>query len=296
MTATWAFEAIGTRFEIDAPRALSLSSREAIVELSERFDREWSRFRADSVVRGIARGGRAPAPPDAVAMLDALARAADVARGAMSPLIGDSLEALGYDPAYSLRAGDPAPAPAWRGTLTWHDGELALARPGVIDVGALGKGRLVDRITELVGADLRGEPVIVDGSGDMRIVGGPVRVALEHPFNPQRAIGVWEVTDASIAASAVNRRAWPGHGEGEVFHHVLDGRTGLPVRDVVATWAVAPTAMTADLVATALFFDGGDDLASEHGAEWVRVLSSGVVEASASCTAELFRAAAGVSA
>ena len=67
-----------------------------------------------------------------------------------------------------------------------------------------------------------------------RCAGAPQRIGLEHPFDPRRAIGVWEVTDAALCASATNRRAW-----GDGLHHVLDARTGQPVRTIAATWAVA---------------------------------------------------------
>ena len=97
--------------------------------------------------------------------------------------------------------------------------------------------------------------IVVDAGGDIAVRGAPQRIGLEHPFDERRAIGVWEVADAALCASAVNRRAW-----GDGLHHVLDARTGAPVRTVAATWAVAPTAMRADAIATALFFDGGPRL------------------------------------
>lgn len=291
MSAVWGFDAIGTRWEIETSAPLSDDDRAAVADAIERFDREWSRFRTDSVVSSLARGGAVPAPPDAVTMLDTYVEASAATGGAVSPLVGASLDALGYDAGYTLRTGVPTAAPSdWRGMLTWADGVLALAGAASIDVGALGKGRLVDLVLEVlpVGGD-----VVVDASGDLAVRGAPVRIGLEHPFDPTRAIGVWEVRDRALCASASNRRAWPGEG-GETLHHVIDARTGVPVRTVVAAWAVAADAMHADATATALFFDGGDALAHAWGAEWVRMLSDGRVEFSPGCTAELFHRAASV--
>ena len=59
-----------------------------------------------------------------------------------------------------------------------------------------------------------------------------MRIGLEHPYDATRAIGVVELRDGAMCASAVNRRVW-----GEGLHHVLDARTGLPVRTWAATWA-----------------------------------------------------------
>ncbi|WP_324014392.1 FAD:protein FMN transferase [Microbacterium sp. JZ37] len=268
-SAVWRFDAIGTSWEIESAQPLDAHVRDAVTAEVEAFDATWSRFRPDSLVSRLApAGGAAPAPPDAGAMLDACAELSAATDGAVNPLVGGSLEQLGYDASYSLRAGEPLPAPAdWRARLTWGDGELRLRGPGVVDVGALGKGRLVDLVADRV----PGEGV-VDASGDLR-VRGRRRVALEHPYDPRRAIGIVTVEDEALCASAANRRTW-----GDGLHHVLDARTGLPVRTVVATWAIAPTAMVADAAATALFFDGGPEYAHAHGVHWVRVLSDGRAE------------------
>ncbi|WP_374312108.1 FAD:protein FMN transferase [Microbacterium sp.] len=288
--SSWRFEAIGTSWEIVTAAPLGADRRAAVSALIERFDAEWSRFRADSVVSGLAAGGgRVPAPADAPAMLDAFRALSAATGGAVNPLVGGSLERLGYDPAYTLAAGAPVAAPAdWTSLLTWDDGILSLAASAVIDVGALGKGRLVDLVLDLVHADGAGD-VVIDAGGDLAVRGAPQRVGLEHPFDPSRAIGVWEVTDAALCASAVNRRAW-----GDGLHHVLDARTGVPVRTIAATWAVAADAMTADAIATALFFDGGPRLAHDGGVEWVRMTTDGAVQWSPGCRADLFVRAASV--
>lgn len=288
VTATgsvWTFEAIGTAWAIETETPLSSATRGAVGAVVEAFDREWSRFRDDSLVSALAEGRAAslPAPVDTDAML-ALYDELDVAtRGAVNPLVGDALARLGYDARLTLAPwGTPEPAPDWRDVVTWGDGILSLSRPATLDVGALGKGRLVDRVLATVLADVDGD-VIVDGSGDLAVRGAPVRIGLEHPYDPTRAIGVVEVRDAALCASAITRRAW-----GEGLHHVLDARTGAPVRAYAATWAMADTAMRADGLATALFFDGGPELAAAWGASWVRMRTDGRVEWSPGFEGEIF--------
>ena len=46
--------------------------------------------------------------------------------------------------------------------------------------------------------------------------------------------------------------------------------------------------MRADAISTALFFDGGPEIAHEWGVEWVRMTTDGRVEWSPGSTAELF--------
>lgn len=286
--ASWRFDAIGTTWEIVTERPLADATRDAVTARIDAFDRVWSRFRADSDVAGVARaGGEFAAGGDAAAMLDAYAALSEATGGAVNPLVGGSLHALGYDAEYTLCDHGAVPAPAdWQALLTWHDGRVSLAAPAIIDVGALGKGRLVDLVRAIVETAVDGD-VTVDAGGDLAVRGRPQRIGLEHPFDPRRAIGVWEVRDAALCASATTRRAWPSPA-GATLHHVLDARTGRPVRTVAATWAVAPDAMTADAVATALFFDGGPRLAHDEGVAWVRMTTDGRVEWSPGCAADLF--------
>ncbi|MFT4231124.1 MAG: FAD:protein FMN transferase [Microbacterium sp.] len=283
--AVWRFDAIGTVWEIETSSVLTPAARLAVESLIAAFDRDWSRFRPDSLVSALARGaGVVPAPPDAVDMLDAYVALSVATDGAVNPLVGASLERLGYDAAYSLRAvGAPVAAPRdWRERLAWTDETMLLTEPALLDVGALGKGRLVDSVLDIVSQWTEGD-VVVDAGGDLVARGAPVRVGLEHPYDPTRAIGVVELRDGALCASAANRRAW-----GDGLHHVLDARTGAPVHTVVATWALSSTAMRADAVATALFFEGGDRLAHEWDVQWVRMLSDGRVEYSPGSPAELF--------
>ena len=287
--ASWRFEAIGTRWEIETTEPLGGTAVAAVTAEIERFDREWSRFRADSDVTRLGREGGSFSSADAGPMLDAYRELSAATGGAVNPLVADSLSALGYDAAYSLEAGDPVQAPAaWEQHLSWTPATVTASAPALLDVGALGKGRLVD----LVVGVLDGVPgdLVVDAGGDIRVRGAGVRIGLEHPYDSTKAIGVVEVQDQALCASAINRRAW-----GSGLHHVLDARTGLPVRTWAATWALAPEAMIADAVATALFFEGGPDIARAWGVEWVRMSTDGRVQRSPGWTAELFLAGNGSS-
>lgn len=280
----WRFDAIGTGWEIESDRELTDAERANVRAVIERFDREWSRFRPDSVVTSLVDGGSAVLPADAAAMLDAYLVLSEATDGAVNPLVGGSLSALGYDASISLVDSGARAAPVeWPSILGWRD-RLTLAGPGIIDVGALGKGRLVDLVQKALAA-VPGS-LVVDASGDLAVRGKDVRVGLEHPFDPARAIGVATIRDQALCASAINRRAW-----GDGLHHVLDARSGLPVRAWAATWAIAAEAMHADAVATALFFDGGTGLAAEWGVEWVRMSTDGRAQRSPGCPVELFTTA-----
>jgi thiamine biosynthesis lipoprotein len=69
---------------------------------------------------------------------------------------------------------------------------------------------------------------------------------------------------------------------------VLDATTGLPTRGVIATWAIADTALEADGLATALFFGDPERLGRAFDFSYVRMHSTGRVEFSPNLNGELF--------
>jgi thiamine biosynthesis lipoprotein len=292
MMSSFTFDAIGTSWEIGTPSGLDALTQQRILEGVESFDATYSRFRPDSLVSRIAaspEGGCFTFPEDAITLFELYDRLHASTKGAVDPLVGRDLELLGYDRSYSLMpdlAGLRRHAqarPSWSMDIRREGPSLVTSRPLVIDVGAIGKGYLVGMIAGL----LREEGFtgfLIDGGGDLLHSGeDALRVGLEHPFDARLAIGIVHLKDRALCASAVNRRAW-----GEGLHHVIDGRTGTPTLDVVATWAVADDAATADGLATALFFVPGDQLAPAFRFSWVRMFADGRAEASADFDGELF--------
>jgi thiamine biosynthesis lipoprotein len=246
------------------------------------------------VSRIAAAPGTFEFPDDSVALFGLYESLYSASSGAVSPLVGRALESLGYDRAYSLRPSGPtAPVPAWEDAFSFAAPTatasgitaptLTTVRPVVIDVGAAGKGYLVDLVGEVL-LDAGIEAFTIDASGDILHRGAsPLRVGLEHPRDATRAIGVVEVTDGSLCASASNRRAW-----GDGLHHIIDATTGIPTTRVIATWAVAATGLLADGLATALFLTEPAALADHFDFDYVRMFSDGRVDRSDHLDGELF--------
>ncbi|MDI2034963.1 FAD:protein FMN transferase [Paenarthrobacter nitroguajacolicus] len=283
--STFSFDGIGTRWEISTPDQLAPALTGELLGAVEGYDKAWSRFRPDSSVSALSRArGTITLPPHAPALqalYSALYRLSD---GAMTPLIGSSLETLGYDAGYTLiPSGPPQAPPRWEDVLEWTGSAMTAKEPLVLDIGAAGKGQLVDLLAEVL-RQAGHRDFLVDGSGDMLHAGNhPVTVALEHPYNPRQAIGTVELDNQALCASASNRRAWD-----DGLHHVLDGTTGKPVNTTVATWTMAGSAMVADGLATALFMMEAAALEQEFDVEWLKVSSAGAATFSAGFEGRLF--------
>lgn len=281
----FSFDGIGTRWDVSTPAPLPGAVRNAVLDVVGDYDRSYSRFRGDSLLATLSRGpGTVTLPAGAGELGLLFAKLYRLSNGAVTPLIGASLEHLGYGAGYSLvPRGSALPAPRWEDVLEWNGADVSASVPVVLDIGAAGKGQLVD----IVAGTLRAAgftEYLVDASGDMLHSGlEPVNVALEHPYDPAQAIGVVELHNGALCASAANRRAW-----GDGLHHVLDGATGRPVQTVVATWTMAATAMEADALATALFMVEPKDLEEEFEFSWLKVYSDGHATYSAGFEGTLF--------
>ena len=255
MGTTFAFEAIGTHWRIELTEelsALSASSLEKkIKERIDDFDRDYSRFRDDSLVAEMARkAGKYRLPDDGPALMLLYERVYDITNGKVTPLIGRVMEEAGYDKQYSLLPKEVHSPPAWDDVLIFDGSNLTLRKPALLDVGAAGKGYLVDLVARVIGGAGH-DSFMIDAGGDIihrDAIGAKLRVGLEHPLHLDKVIGVAELGDESICGSAGNRRAW------DKYTHIIDPTTLASPRDILATWVVADTTLLADMLATCLFF------------------------------------------
>jgi thiamine biosynthesis lipoprotein len=282
----WHFGAIGTHWEIDTVEPLGADIKSVISERIDDFDRVYSRFRDDSVVTRLSREAHTVQLPDDAETLFALYRKLyDATRGALSPLVGDALNHLGYDSSYRLTSlpGPPGPIPPFDEVLSLEATTLTTYRPITIDVGAVGKGYLVDIVGRLLD-DNDITDYTIDASGDILHRGStPEAVGLENPRNPDRVVGVAMLDNMALAASATNRRTW-----GSGLHHIIDALTGLPANTVEATFVVANTAAVADGLATALFVASPEDLAAVGEFEWLIMSRDGSLRSSPHFPGEVF--------
>lgn len=297
--------ALGGGILIHTAEPLSPGLRADIAAIIDGTERALSRFRPDSLVARIARepqGGRFDFPAWAAplfAYCTALNRATG---GRFDPCIGADLIRLGYSASFSCAAGPTDVAPprlarhTWTGKVECEGATLVTHGPVQLDFGACGKGLCIDRIANALAVRLGPTPCMVDAGGDLSLRGlnGPIAIALEDPHDPDLAVGVTHIADASLCASAPSRRNWRD-AAGNRVHHLLNALTGAPADGVAATWVSVPSdatpypTMVADGVATALFVTPPDRLATWFpGFDCLVLDGSGHATRSAGFAADLF--------
>lgn len=287
--AELAFEAIGTHWQIDLPDSLTPEERQILSErIHERisiFDRDYSRFREDSLVTRMSKqAGTYQLPEDAEPLFSLYHDLYRATNGALTPLIGQVLVEAGYDAEYSLKPGELHTPPTWDEALEYQFPQLTLKKPALLDVGAAGKGYLIDIVASIV-QDFGIHSFCIDAGGDLlqrSAKSESLRVGLEHPANLNQVIGVATIQNQSMCGSAGNRRTWGA------FHHIINPHTLSSPRNILAVWTVAQATLLADALATCLFFVPAASLRPTYAFEYALVRSDYSMEHSPNFPAEFF--------
>ncbi|PJE63661.1 hypothetical protein COU89_02135 [Candidatus Roizmanbacteria bacterium CG10_big_fil_rev_8_21_14_0_10_45_7] len=249
------YESMGTSWEISIWDKLSASNLELlhkkIVAISHDFDQTYSRFIPSSLVSQLAtRLGLVEVPANFMRMLRPYIHLYSLSHKKFTPLVGRTLQDMGYDQNYSLKPKKHIHAvPDLDTTVRIIDNtHIEIREPVVFDFGALGKGYAV----ELIKTYLRTQNIkrfLVNGSGDIAYQGDnvPITVGLEHPLDTTKVIGSIKMRKGAMCSSGANRRAWG------TYHHIIDPQTLSSPTDIIATWVIADSATVADALATALF-------------------------------------------
>jgi len=252
------------------------------------LDLACSRFRPDSELVAVGSAARDAPGPVTIPVSQLLAeavevslRAAELTDGDVDPTVGGVMAALGYDrdfaelrsataPTSGSSAG-PVPGlvtvrtiPGWRSvTVDVAAGKLTVPPNVQLDLGATVKGWAADgsaaKITDRLGCG-----VLVSLGGDTAVAGPPpdggwpIRVQdatmplEEAPDGPTQVVSI---RAGGLATSSTAARRW--HHGGDVLHHILDPRTGLPAAPVWRTVSVAAaTCADANTAATAAIIRG----------------------------------------
>jgi len=233
----------------------------------EHLEARWSRFRADSELCRLNRAAGTPVvvSRDTALLVERCMVAWSRTLGSFDPTVHDAMVANGYDRDFSLVcdafvAGandlgrEPIPAPGLDGTMVDAARGLVWLRPGVhLDAGAIGKGLAADLVCHDL-LDVGAAGACVNLGGDLRVSGVPPdgerwNVSIEDPFDPDRELARVALTEGAVATSSRVRRTWQqAH---ERLHHVVDPRTGRPVRGrCAAVTTVARKAWWAEVAAT----------------------------------------------
>lgn len=130
-----------------------------------------------------------------------------------------------------------------------------------IDLGAIGKGYAVDRVTEIL-SEAGIETALIDaGSSTIFALGAPPasagwKVRVPNPMDRAKPISTLTLRDQSISTSGDYERFFEINGKKQC--HIIDPRSGHPVQGIVQASLVAPNATMSDALSSAIFVMGAE--------------------------------------
>ena len=255
------FRAMGTDVELllDAEDGeQTQSALRAVEEEFERLEAILSRFRPESDLSRLNRGGQIEAPPDLERVVELALEARESSNGRFDPTIYNALTQAGYDRSFEQvaaeAAGDDLEGARCGGrvTIDAETGTIELEPGFQIDLGGIGKGYAVDRAIEILAVS---GPCLVNAGGDLAVRGDePWPVGVED--GP-----TLELTRGAIATSGRDQRRWRRGGQER--HHLIAPATGRPSEtDLLRVTVVASSAVEAEVLAKTLFLAGEREAAA----------------------------------
>jgi len=255
---------LGTSLEVQVLTSSQVDARRAVqVALTEmdRLERVFSRYDPDSELNRWMNDARLEPSTELATLL----RRAETWRTRTRNAFHPGSEALTLLWRQAERGGRPPSetqvaevlgrlqAPVWGETPGWRP-EVAL------NLNAFAKGFIVDRAAQVM-ADCGAVAVLVNLGGDLRHLGHPgVPVEVMNPFTPYDNAAPLARLPLQQQGLATSGGAFRGFQiETEQFSHLLDPRTGSPVRQVVGATVLAPTCADADVLATAFSVLSADE-------------------------------------
>ena len=233
-----------------------------------RLERKFSRYREDSLATRINESAGDAAgievDPETSSLLDYAAIAVRESDGLFDPTSGILRR------AWDFRSGrlpsreavaELLPRVGWR-RLRWEPPRLVLPAGMELDFGGFVKEYAADRVAELCrGRGLRHG--LVDLGGDLAVVGphpdgSPWRVGIRDPRCPERALAAVPLRYGGIATSGDYERFMIV--DGRRYSHLLDPRTGWPVRGLAGATVIAPHCLVAGTASTVALLRGDEGL------------------------------------
>lgn len=258
------FHAMGTTCKLmfsASSRGTARAFQKQVLRWIAGFEARYSRFLPDSLIREINRAaGRNGVATDHE--LDSMFALCDwfhwMTKSIFDPTLLPLAQLWDYHRKHTALPAE-AEIERARRRVGWNrverePGRVFLPEPGMaLDLGGIGKEYAVDRVAEM--AQAAGfSSFMIDFGHDVRTHGkppggGPWRIGLEHPGDPGRCWGGVAVRERAVTTSGTYRRHF--ELDGVRYSHVLDPRTGWPIRnDVEAVSVLAPTCTEAGILST----------------------------------------------
>ena len=240
-----------------------------------RIEARYSRFRVDSELTRInlvaAAGGATDVDPETAGLVAYAKACFQSSAGAFDITSGLLRQAWDFSKARlpEQREIDALLPRIGLDKVSLSDGRLSFAQAGMeLDLGGLGKEYAADRAAEVCN-EMEARHGFVDLGGDIRVIGPqpdgqPWRIGIRDPRDGEAVVAEVALHGGALATSGDYERFI--EVEGVRYCHILDPRTGWPVRGLSSVTVITERCLVAGSLATSAMLRGG------QGGAWLERL------------------------
>lgn len=146
-----------------------------------------------------------------------------------------------------------------------------------IDLGAIAKGFAIDKAAGIL-SGFNFVDFMIDAGGDVYVSGRNCngkkwRIGVRDPRKKESLLDVLHISDVAVTTSGDYERYF--EIDGKRYSHIIDPRTGKSANKVLSATVIAPTAVEADALSTALCVLGsveGEALIESLGGDYASVM------------------------
>ncbi len=241
-----------------------VSLLEHSMELCDYYEDLFSRTRETSEIYQINQGLKNNLSPETEELLETALSYSRISGGLFDPTIGPVSSLWDFhaeQPEVPEDARIQAALPLIdAGKVHIQDHTISMDEGMILDLGAVSKGYIADRIKEYL-VEEGVKSALIDLGGNVLCIGNrpdgtPFQIGIRQPFaDTVSAVTALSVTDQSVVTSGIYERCFTK--DGILYHHLLDPDTGYPCENELASVTIiSDHSVDGDALSTCCFLMG----------------------------------------
>lgn len=265
------FKAMNTDFYVAISDSAVTNWKEHILNWFEYVDKEWSRFDQENELASLNRlpiGQTMSLTPPLLDVLQAAEHYRIKTDGLFTPYLMNLLQYHGYNRSFPFEAAEivPQQSPKLINDCPFRfDRELhsvTRVAEGKVELGGIGKGYAVQSAMLWLKSYANAKSGIVDGGGDISVWSDGQKewkIGITDPFDQNKELKLITLKNGGIATSNIIYRRWMQDGQKK--HHILNGKTGLPVEtNIIQATVITTNCLDAEVCTKLCFMESGTEL------------------------------------
>lgn len=232
------------------------------------YEKLFSRTDPESELYALNQLGRMEVSSELLEVIKTALHYCEVSGGRFDITMGEVSAMYGFSSPAPAKPSDKRILSAMSHTgwekISIEDSTVILGDPeAVIDLGAIAKGYIADRLADML-RSAGVESAIIDLGGNIVCVGGKpdgsdFKVGIQYPYgDSSTVIATASLQDMSVVTSGVYQRYFEENGK--LYHHILDPDSGYPVENgLLSVSIISKRSIDCDGLSTSVFAMGLDD-------------------------------------